>query len=93
MSPELLDPEKPGYSFENDIWAVEIAMLFGLEPFNAKTKESIVMNIRKACLQFPEEFLVSKAFLITYLIEFSMSLEKRPSIEQKNPFFSQIRSY
>ncbi len=64
MSPELLHPEQPGYSFENDIWAVGIimyTMLFGFEPFNAETKESIVMNIQKACLQFPEEILVSNA--------------------------------
>jgi serine/threonine protein kinase len=63
MSPELVDPAQPGYSFGNDIWAVGIILyflLYGFGPFDSNEEEVVVSNILKARLRYPEEDTISK---------------------------------
>lgn len=95
LSPEIVEKENKGHSFEVDIWAVGVSafiMLTGQQPFDGKNKEIIYEKIKNCEYHFPITIQLSyeaKDFIKTIL---QINPRKRPTADDliHHPFLTKL---
>lgn len=95
LSPEIVEKENKGHSFEVDVWAIGVSafiMLTGKPPFDGKSKELTYEKIKAGEYHFPIDIQLSyeaKDFIKSIL---QLNPRKRPKADDiiNHPFLTKL---